>query len=129
MINYNNLKTIAQYKIKRSSISNFDEFEDFLKDWWSDKYHLPNNHPLLLERDLEDLIIEYFVDFFKNNPQKLNEFEIDNNLLSEDDDEKWFKQKMGDQYSPKNAFSTDVVDEGLEKDSNIKGEVLIDENF
>lgn len=131
MINYNNLKTIAQFKIKRSSVSSFEEFEEFLREWWSEKYHLPNNHPLLLEKNLEELIIEYFVDYFKNNPQQLNEFEVKNNLLSDDDDEKWFKQKMGNQYSPKNAFSSDLIEDEQEPEqsSKVKNEILIDEKF
>jgi len=131
MINYNNLKIIARNKIKKDSVSSFEEFEEFLKQWWSDKYRLPDNHPLLLEKNLEDLIIEYFVDYFRNNPQNLNEFEINNNLIEDDEDEIWFKKKMGDQYTPRNSFSSDYVPNDIDnvKKEETKGDVLIDEEF
>ncbi len=101
-----NLKRIACYRFRRDVISD-NEIVDFLKSWWSGKYNRPDNDPLLLDKRLEELIVEYYEDFFKLNPEKLNEFEMSIKELPNDSDENWFKQIMKDEYTPESAFSTE----------------------
>lgn len=122
MFSYNNLKSIARYRIRRNSVSDLEEFKDFLKQWWSEKYKLPDNHPLLLDKTLEELIVEYYTDYYRANPQELNNFEIKNNLIDSSSDEEWFKQTMGEDYTPEHAFS-----EEFSKDSG--KEVVFDDEF
>lgn len=99
-----NIKRIAFYRAKRENIP-YDELEDFIKDWWSDKFNLPNNHPLLLQKTLEELMIEYYTDVFKKIPEEARKFELEDlgqvklSLSSEEqDDEEWFKKMLGDDY-------------------------------
>lgn len=100
-----NLKRIARYKVTINSANGEDEMAEFLMDWWSEKYNLPNNHPLLLQKTLEELVVEYYVDVFKKNPDELSKFEKDLGVAKEDEDEKWFKKMMGEQYTSEPAYS------------------------
>lgn len=122
MFSYNNLKSIARYRIKRDSVSNLEEFKDFLKQWWSEKYKLPDNHPLLLDKSFEELLVEYYVDYFRANPKELNDFEVKNNLINDSSDEEWFKQSMGEDYTPQEAFSEEFS-------KGQKKEVIFDDDF
>lgn len=125
MFSYNNLKKIAQYKINRNSVSSLQEFEDFLLQWWSDKYKLPTNHPLLLDRYIEELLIEYYTDYFRSNPKELNDFERENGIVVNNDDEEWFKKAMGKDYTTEQAFSNDYISQPLVN----KGEVIFEDDF
>ena len=125
MFSYNNLKKIAQYKINRNSVSSLQEFEDFLLQLWSDKYKLPTNHPLLLDRYIEELLIEYYTDYFRSNPKELNDFERENGIVVNNDDEEWFKKAMGKDYTTEQAFSNDYISQPLTN----KGEVIFEDDF
>lgn len=41
---------------------------EVLAAWWTKKYNLPSNHDLFQERTLFDLMVEFQLDFFENNP-------------------------------------------------------------
>ncbi len=101
-----NLKRIALYRVRRTRVDG-DEIIDFLKSWWSEKYKRPVNDPLLLSRYVEELMVEYYEDLFRAQPDKLSEFEISINDIAETSDENWFKKVMGDQYTPENSFSNE----------------------
>ncbi len=41
---------------------------EVLATWWTKKYNLPWNHDLFQDRTLFDLMVEFQLDFFENNP-------------------------------------------------------------
>lgn len=116
-----NLKRIAFYKIKRTAIP-FDELTDFIRDWWSKKYTLPNNHPLLLDKTLEELLIEYYEDYYINNEDELTTLakELGENSpianIDLDATEEWFKRVMKNQYSPNLHGNEDAKDNVVDFD-------------
>ena len=56
--------------LKKIALKRLEEESDyFLILWWSNKYKLPDNHPLLLSKTREELYIDYLVDCFANNPE------------------------------------------------------------
>jgi len=105
-----NLKRIARNKVRRTEV-NIYEFEDYLKDWWSDKFKLPPNHPLLYQLTLEELIIMYYRDQFINDPKELELFEAEINEVPKNSDEAWFKKQMGKEYKKEFEYSTQFKDE------------------
>ena len=126
-----NIKRIAKHKAQRVSVS-YAELEEYLKEWWSEKYNLPDNHPLLLQKTLEELIIEYWTDVFKKHPEELRKFENEINEKSKphvsDEDEEWFKKVMKDDYNQdalkndikeKEEFSDTYNKDGLENNIRI----------
>ena len=106
-MNFEGIKKIAYYKATAKEVNN-SEIDDFLKTWWSDKYNRPTNDPLLLDRTTEELLLEYYYDTFKNNKDERLLFEKQSKVETEDDDEKWFKKMMGDQYTKDNAYSGEM---------------------
>jgi len=109
-----NLKLIAYEKVARKEVP-FEDLEDMLKIWWSNKYNLPKNHPLLLDSTLEELLIDYFVDVFSKDKKEIENFEVEMRKLHPDaipdieskglSDEEWFKKVMGDEYTEQEAHS------------------------
>lgn len=98
------LKSLAYRRAKRTTIT-LDELEDHLKMWWSDKYKLPDNHPLLLEKTLEELLVEYYTDVFRSSPEESKQFERQLGLSTDEpSDEEWFKKTMGNDYTPETAI-------------------------
>jgi hypothetical protein len=41
---------------------------EILAKWWTKKYNLPWNHDLFQDRTLFDLMVEFQLDYFENNP-------------------------------------------------------------
>lgn len=112
----NNLKKIARYKVRRQDVTH-EEFEDYLKIWWSEKYNLPPNHPLLLQLTIEELIIEYYRDIFAKDPKELEAFEAEIGIVDPKSDEAWFKKHMGDEYTTESAVS-EKFKKGLKNGEN-----------
>ncbi len=91
------LKNIAYNRIKKE-VYNFSELDNFLIYWWSAKYSLPPNSPLVLERHTEELLLDYFVELLRD-PQEQIKFEKEQQgQASIDEDEDWLKQAMGNEY-------------------------------
>ena len=70
--------------LKNIAKSSFEDDEELLMIWWSNKYKLPRNHPLLLQMHLEELFVEYYQDQHKN---KNADSELTQEMIEED--EKW----------------------------------------
>lgn len=107
-ISLNKIKRIARNQVRKSKNLTVADFEVLAKRWWSEKYNLPINHPLLLELTLEELFLEYWIDVFSKDPKELEKFENELNLLAEDSDLAWFKEMLGDQFKEEEDFSTEV---------------------
>lgn len=43
-----------------------------LERWWSRKYRLPSNHELFQTRTIFDLLVEWELDYFENNPLEIH---------------------------------------------------------
>ena len=110
-----NLKLIAYERVARTEVP-YEDLEDMLKIWWSNKYNLPKNHPLLLDCTLEELLIDYFTDLFSKDKKEMESFQSEIYKISADilpavsggkglSDEEWFKKVMGDEYTPEEAHS------------------------
>ncbi len=89
-MDYNRIKKLA-YDIVQPKSFRYEEMEQFLIRWWSNKFNLPTNHPLLLDRTFEELLLDYHVDTFIKNPESLKSFadEIKESLgeVGDDDEE------------------------------------------
>jgi len=87
------LKEIAKSRVEKG-VGNQEELTEFIKIWWSRRYNLPDNHPLFLNKRLEEHVIDYFVNDFMDNPEKLKEMTIEEQEAYEEE----LKKKMGDSY-------------------------------
>lgn len=68
--------------IKNIAKNNLEDNTHLLKRWWSNKYNLPTNHPLLLEKYEEELMIEYYED-------EQFQDELEKEMNKPTDDENW----------------------------------------
>ena len=108
---FQKIKKIAFDKVTRTkSQIPLDEFESYLKDWWSAKFNLPTNHPLLLELTFEELALDYFVDLFKRDEEEYGKFEMELMGRHIDSDEEWLMKEMGDEYKPPEEAKQEDVD-------------------
>lgn len=95
------IKKIAYQRVTRTKDEiPLDEMEAYIKEWWSVKYNLPKNHPLLLELTFEELLVEYFVDTFRRDEDELKKFQLELEGKHIDSDEEWLMKEMGDDYKP-----------------------------
>lgn len=88
-INIDSIEKIAKNRAK-SEISSFDDVVTFLSIWFTEKFKLPPNHPLFLERTVEEWLLDYYTDKELNSSQ--DKIERDENF------EEWLKDEMGDEY-------------------------------
>ena len=52
--------------------------ERVLRKWWTQKYHLPPTHEAFLAYTQEEMWVEFYEDYYENNPAAaLEEFEDD----------------------------------------------------
>jgi len=87
------LREIAKAQV-RDKVETEEDLILFLKIWWSQKYNEPDNHPLLLAKTLEELVVDYYKDEFMENPDKMNEM----TLSEQETYEEQLKKEMGDDY-------------------------------
>lgn len=95
--------------LKRIAKESLDNDEELLIRWWCNKYSLPPNHPLVLERHFEDLYVEFLQDKVIEEKQKTTSKlpeELENDVgwedqIGEEHDEK-IKRKL------KNAPKVDL---------------------
>jgi len=122
-ISFQNLKRIAYNKVKKDPAT-LEELEEFLKDWWSDKFNLPDNHPLLLEKTFEELLIMYFKDTFRNEDgEETKDYEIREGIRKSDED--WFRKQMGEEEYNNSKTLNSSRDEqkiGFEEKFDVLGE-------
>jgi len=120
-ISLRNIQRIA-YNQLRKDPTTLEELEQFLKDWWSDKYNLPDNHPLLLEKTLEELMIMYYKDVYKDkDSQALKQFEEEEGIKKSDED--WFKKQMGNKdYNESKTLNSSKDENEFEEKFDTLGE-------
>jgi len=87
------LRDIALRRFKKP-VQTEEDLINFIKLWWTNKYNLPDNHSLFLDRTLEEHVIDYYLDKFSKNPdeaalQTKEELEADEAKL---------KAEMGEDY-------------------------------
>ena len=87
------LKAIALNKYK-TPVQSEEDLIDFLKMWWSNKYNLPDNHPLFLDKTVEEHVIDYYMDRFYKNPDEANAKTVEE--LAEEDAK--LKAEYGDDF-------------------------------
>lgn len=104
------IKKIAYEKATKTKIDGYEDMVEYLKAYWCHKYNLPDNDSRLLDKNFDELLLEYYVDIFKTDESFVKKFEIElNGGEALDDDEDWFKKEMGDSYvAPKNV----TIEEG-----------------
>lgn len=95
------LKAIAKKSI--------ESHDTMLIHWWCKKYNLPPNHPLLLDRYEEDLLLEVLQDNLireketrKDSPPEVSEEEFESLLTQEH--EKQIKRKLS-KYNKNNKLN------------------------
>ncbi len=107
-----NIKEIAYSQFAHKTLNNSEDLIIFLKNWWVQKYNLPANHQLLLNQTIEELLIEYYFDVFKNDKDELAKYEKERHGGVMIEDEEWFKQELGEEYiQPQKIAGEDINDE------------------
>lgn len=107
----NLLKKIAYERATKKTIDNYEEMVEYLKQYWSAKYSLPDNHPLLLSKTFDEILLEYYIDIFKTDDDFLKKYEMElTGQKAIDEDEDWFKQEMGENYTPPDKAISNVED-------------------
>lgn len=95
-----NLKRIAASNLTKAE--SLDDVVEYFKILWCKRYNRPFKDPLLKEYTAYELILEVLTCDFLENPKSLNDFiRKDNGEIDAimEDDESWFKTKMGDGYT------------------------------
>lgn len=87
-----------------------------IQRWWTKKYNLPWNHDLFQDRTLFDLLVEYKLDFFDENPLEVHRNEdghIQFKNTGDDLIDKW-EEQIAQGETP--SMASDMFDEeALEK--------------
>lgn len=112
-ISLRNLKRIAYNQVRKEP-ENLEELERFLKDWWSAKFNLPDNHPLLLDKTLEELIVMYYKDVFRDkDSETTKQYEEEEGIIKgkQREDEEWFRVQMGKEEYERTKTLNSVRDE------------------
>jgi len=94
-INIPQLRKIAKETVQKE-VTDEIELAEFLGGWFSKRYNLPDNHPLFLEKTLEELVIDYYKDQFLSGKEALVTEEE-----KSDEYEKELEEVMGDEYHTK----------------------------
>jgi len=90
---FNPIKKIAIHRVKNSG-------NDYLIQWWVDRYSLPRNHELLLNLTWEELYLEYITDFYSKNPNVLKE-DIEFLEMGDELYDKEWKGQTSEEYEKK----------------------------
>jgi hypothetical protein len=97
-----------------------------LERWWSTKYKLPSNHKLFQERSFFEHLVEYFEDYYTNNPVEANRNEDGIIQFKDTGDpllDKWNEEiaegKAPDFWEAFSEESKNIVLERLEKAKRI----------
>jgi len=82
--------------------------------WWTKKYRLPSNHSLYLDSVLEDLLVEFFEDYYIDNPLEVYRTEEGKIFFSNTGDDlidKW-EREIADGKEPDltEAFNEQNID-------------------
>lgn len=65
-----------------------------LRRWWTDKYKLPSTHEAFQNATIEDLLVEYYEDYFDANPSEARKEQSD-------EDGEFYFTNTGDPYVDK----------------------------
>lgn len=57
-----------------SKIETLNDFEEAICQWWRRKYTLCDTDQRYLDKYVDDMIVEYFEDHFRDNPQELEAY-------------------------------------------------------
>lgn len=108
-----------------------EDHETLLIHWWCKKYNMPPNHPLLLERYEEDLLIEAMQDqILREKEEKQQDKKVDvseqeyESLLTDEHEEK-IKRKIS-LYTKSDGSA---LKKWQQKAGFIEGEETLEENF
>lgn len=100
-----NIQRKVALGIKDKTVKTLGDLRLFLVRWWCNYYKKPyRSCETLKDLDnytLEELIIEYFDVFFRNNPKELEKFlsgETKQVVEEAEEDEDWLKKQMGQEY-------------------------------
>jgi len=112
MINLVELKNLAK-KIVNKEVETERDLITFLNIWWSKKYGLPGNHSLFWSRTLEEHMLDFYVEKVLNEDK--TEVTEEQTLEELEEDEKWYKEKLGDEYREEYDYLLPPTPEELKK--------------
>jgi len=112
------LKAIAKAKVEKK-VQTEDDMREFIKIWWARQYNLPDNHPLFLNRTLEEHIIDFFVNDYMDDPEKLSEMTLEDQETYEEQ----LKREMGSDYKEKYDYLI-PPDSTQEEEKRIESQVV-----
>jgi hypothetical protein len=94
MIDHKWLKELARIRVKNKT-ETIDDLEVFLGIWWSRKYNMPSNHPLFLDRTIEEHLLDYYTHQLLDSPESENTTQTVQELEELDE---WYKKEMGEDF-------------------------------
>lgn len=112
------LKELTRFSLKKE-IQNEEDLIEVLKNWWVKRFNLPDNHPLFLDKTLEELVIDYYKDRFLNNPAELTAQTAE----EVEEEDKKMKEEYGDDFEEAHFIPPSTA----EKEGNIKEEIKPEE--
>lgn len=118
-IAYNNVKKFSQEKQEIS------DFEIYVCRWWRKKYNIPDTDKRFLNKELDDIIIEYFEDQFFEDPKLVSAYESGFNSSDEMEEER-LKEIMGDDYTEEISYMVGPKDENSNENQIEEEETLMD---
>ena len=135
----NNEDSLFIKGLRKIATLSLDQDEGMLVRWWCEKYKLPPNHPLLLGRYTEDLMVEALQDQHirdqqdKKDKKEESQDEGWEKDLSSEHDEKIKKKLASIKNAPQNTLEKwqkkAKLIEGEENITNDIDELEIDEEF
>ena len=105
-----NLKRIAASKL--TQVDTYDDVVEYFKILFCKRYNLPFKSEVLKEYTPYELMLEIMILDFLDDKKSLNDFiRKDNGEIDAimEDDEKWFKEQMGDSYTTEDYRSEEYI--------------------
>ena len=110
MVNISVLKKIAKNRTA-VEVNGEDDLVIFLRGWWSEKFNLPDNHPLFWDKTLEEHVIDFYYDRYLNGGLLDQEKQEQQKIA----DEQWLKEQMGEDYTEECDYFKPPTEEEIEK--------------
>lgn len=123
-------KRIAFENITKK-IDTYRDFEEAVCSWWRRKYKMPDTDPRYLCKYVEDMIIEYFEDQFKDSPELLHAYGMGYDSAEEMEEER-LKEIMGEEYTSEVAYFQEPSEvekktgKAIETDEKVDEETVVE---
>jgi hypothetical protein len=95
-------KKLASRNVK-TKLDTVEDVQNYLERWYRKKYNLADTDPRFLNQYMETIAVEFFEDYFENNPKELEAFTRGFESVQKMEDAE-AREIMGDQYTDEIAY-------------------------